>query len=319
MTHLIFRSKVLGAVLLTVTLLAGSAFGTTTGFTPDDSIFAEDELQTVQVFVEDVQDLLGVSLVIEFDPAVITPVEVTLGDFMEEGSCGAFFQWVNSETFTNTIELDAAMLGCAVDGSGNLFNITFAGVGDGTSMLNVLEQDLRDSLNDPIEFIASNGTVRYVSEITGGISFQPETVLFEEDSTCEICLDLEGVSDFMGLSVQFQFNPEVIWPLDVYSGQALDDVGCSYFLDWLNADNIVDTVEIDLALLGCSAEMDGSVICLSFQGVEFGESPLDWLDVAVRDSENNTILVNWYDGMVSYNSVVDVIPVNLGELKSIYR
>ena len=105
----------------------------------------------------------------------------------------------------------------------------------------------------------------------------------------------------------------------VFAGEDLDDVGCSYFLDWINSENVVDTVEIDLALLGCSAEVDGSLICLSFQGVEFGESPLTWLDVIVRDSENNGILVNWHNGMVLYNSAVDVVPVNFGELKSIYR
>lgn len=314
-----FGTKVLGVVVLTTVLLAGPVLGTTTGFTPENPIFAGEDLQTIQVFVEDVEDLLGVSMVIGFDPAVVTPVAVTLGELMEQGPCGAFFQWVNSDDFINTIELDAAMLGCSVEGSGFLFNMTFAGVGDGTSVLDFLEVDLRNSINEPIEFTALIGMVSYVTEVTADIRFHPDSVLFEEDSTCEICLVVEGVTDFMGLSLEFQFNPDVIWPLAVYAGQALDEVGCSYYLDWLNEGNIEDKVEIDMALLGCSTDADGPMICLTFQGVEFGESPLTWLEVIVRDSDNNNILVNWHDGMVSYNSAVDVVPVKFGELKSIYR
>ncbi len=319
MIHFNSAAKTLSLVIMGTVFLAGTALGATLGFTPDNPVFAGEDLQTIQVLVEDVEDLLGASLTIEFDPAVVSPVGVSLGGLMADGSCGAFFQWVNASDFTNTIELDAAMLGCTVGGSGVLFDITFEGVATGTSELVVLEEDLRDSINDPIEFTSSNGSLSYVAEVTGDIRFEPDNVLFEEDSTCEICIDLEGVTDFMGLSVEFQFDPSVIWPLAVFSGDTLDDTGCPYFLDWINTGSVVDTVEIDLALLGCSADVDGPMICLTFQGVAFGESPLTWLDVLVRDSENNSILVNWHDGMVSYNSAVDVVPVNFGELKSIYR
>ena len=319
MFHLTSGSRVWEIVVLAMVLVAGSAFGSTVSFTPDHSTFVGEDLQTIQVFVEDVTDLLGASMVIGFDPAVVTPVGVTLGEFMDDGPCGAFFQWVNWNDFTNTIEVDAAMLGCSVEGSGFLFDITFAGVGDGISALTVVSGDLRDSINYPIEFTSSDGAVTYFSEVNSDIRFQPESVLFEEDNTTEICLSLENVSDFMGLSVEFHFDPEVIWPLAVYGGPALAETGCSHFLEWINEANIVDTVAIDLALLGCSADVNGSMICLTFQGVQYGESPLTWLDVDVRDSENSDIPVNWHDGMVLYNSAVDVETVNLDELKSIYR
>ncbi len=97
------------------------------------------------------------------------------------------------------------------------------------------------------------------------------------------------------------------------------DAGCNYFLDWLNSGDFVDSVEIDTALLGCSAAMDGPLICITFQGVEFGDSPLTWLEVDVRDSDNEIVLINTFDGMVMYSPAVANLPTSLGGLKAIYR
>ena len=65
--------------------------------------------------------------------------------------------------------------------------------------------------------------------------------------------------------------------------------------------------------------MDGPLICITFQGVEFGDSPLNWLEVDVRDSDNEIVLINTFDGMVMYSPAVAKLPTSLGGLKAIYR
>ncbi len=319
MIRIFTRNCIRGTIVITAVMLAGSALGTSVGLGPDNPTFVGGDLQTIEIFVEDVQDLLGATLVLEFDPTVVNPVGVSLGDFMSQGPCSAFFQWINSGDYTNTLELDAAMLGCSVAGSGVLFEIVFAGVGAGTSQLNFLTTELRDNLNFPIEIAAVDGAITYLPEVLAGLMFHPESVFFDEDLTTEICLKMENVSNFMGMSVEFQFDPEVIWPTSVLGGPGLADASCPYYLNWLNAGEVVNTVELDLALLGCSTDANGAMVCIVFEGVDFGESPLTWLSGTIRNNENENILINLFDGMVLYSPTVAVETVSFGSMKTMYR
>lgn len=314
--NLKLRAMIMAAVAILVT--AGSAAATTLSFTPDNPMFSGPDLQTIQVVVDEVDDLLAASFVVGFDPAVVTPVAVTPGDLISDGGCAYFLDWLNNDDFIDTIEVDAAMLGCTTAGGGVLLNITFAGVGSGTSALNLIEVDFRDGVNGPIPTILEEGAVTYLTEISANLNFRPEFVLFEEDGTTEICLNLEGVEDFLSMTVEFSFDPAVISPLSISAGTALQNAGCLYYLDWLNFGNFLNTMELDLALLGCTATMDGPTICVIFQGIGFGESPLTWLNVELRDSNNQSIPINTFDGVVMYNSAVDNTPITLDGLKSLY-
>jgi hypothetical protein len=312
-------TKWMGILVPVLLVMAGTAWGTTLSFNPENSYFSGDEQYTVSVMLDSVEDLLGASLVLTYDPAVVAPVAVTSGQFLNDGPCSLFFQWLNAGDPAGTIEIDSAMLGCTIDGGGVLMEITFAGVGAGSSQLAVQFADLRDSQNAPIPVLLEEGWVTYVPEITANLTFLPEAVVFEEDGTAEICLNLLGVPDFLGMSVVFGFNPAVIVPVAVEGGPALQNAGCPYFLDWLNSGDYVNTMELDMALLGCSEAVDGAVVCVTFQGVESGESPLTWLAVDVRNSGNGIVPVNTVDGVVLYNSAVSTTPTTFDGLKSVYR
>ncbi len=120
------------------------------------------------------------------------------------------------------------------------------------------------------------------------------------------------------MSVEFQFDPAVITPIEVTPGQVLLDAGCPFFLDWVNVDSFLNTMLIDTAFLGCTQAVEGPMVCITFQGVEYGESSLTWLLSDVRDSNNEGILIRTSDGMVLFNSAVNNTPVTWGGLKSLY-
>lgn len=293
------------------------ASATTLTFDPVDGAFAEGEQYTVQVVVDDVADLLGASLVVEFDPAVVMPLAVTAGGMLDDAGCGYFFDWINPDGFTNTVAVDLAFLGCTHTGGGALAQITFVGTGFGTSPLTLQDVDLRDGQNAPIAVDVAPGSVTYQPAVYLG--FNPESSLTDEEGQAEVCISLSGIDDFLGLSLEFQFDPAVITPVSVSAGAAIEGAGCGYYLDWINSDTFTSTVAVDLALLGCSPAMDGDVICLVFQGVESGESPLEWLEAEVRDSLNAPVPVILSGGSVLYNSAVDTQPSTLGALKAVYR
>lgn len=306
-------------VAMAVLLLAGSATATTLSFTPDNPLFIGPELQTVQVSVDDVTDLLAASFVVGFDPAVVIPVAVSSGELIDDGPCPYFFQWMNPDGFTDTIEVDAAMLGCTTAGGGALLNITFAGVETGTSALTLIDVDFRDGQNNQMDVTLEVGAVSYLAEIAANISFQPESVVFDQEGTGEICLAVDGVEDFLGMTVEFTFDPAVITPVSIAAGSALQDAGCPFFLDWVNSGDFLNSMQLDMALLGCTVPIDGPLVCVTLQGVGLGESPLTWLNVEVRDGNNENVLINTFDGMVVYDPAVGNTPVTLDALKSIYK
>ncbi len=314
-----FNRMVMMAAALGFLLLAGPATATTLEFAAPETWFMGADEWTVEVVVDQVDDLLGASLTISFDPAVITPVDVGLGGLITGAGCNPFFDWVNDDDFIDTIELDTALFGCTASGGGTLVTVTFAGVASGTSPLTLTTVDLRDSVNEPIAVETVPGSVTYLTQAEATLTFQPGSVLFDEDGTTEICLNLSGVADFLGASVSFGFDPEVIMPTGVTPGAGLLDAGCAFFLDWVNLDGITDTMVIDTALLGCHGPFDGPLVCVQLQGINYGESPLTWLQVQVRDSNNDPVPVNLVDGVVLYNAAVSTTPVNLDELKAIYR
>jgi len=308
---------------VTLVLLSGLGWGACEAATvqvqPTHAIFVGTDQQTVDFVVADAPDLLGVSLTIQFDPAVVTPVSAYPGEVLNQATCPAFFSWVNDDDFVDTIVLDMALLGCTENAAGALFSIDFEGVASGTTDLAMIDLQLRDGSNDPIPVEGINGSLTYYEGVLANLRFQPENVLFEEDGTCEICLNLENVDDFLGMSVNFQFDPTILLPVSVEAGPALSAAGCPFYLDWLNQGSVDGTVGVDVALLGCHVPMDGDVICITFQGQSYGTTSLDWLNVQVRDGENNPVPVNLFGGEVLYDPVVWVEPVEMGDLKARYR
>ncbi len=168
--------RILVPAMVALALLGGNALATTIGFAPENPTFVEDNLQTIAVMVDEVDDLLAFSMAVGFDPAVVTPVAVTAGEMLTDGPCDMFFMWLNSDDFVDTIEVDAAHLGCTSSGGGILFEITFAGIATGMTALSIQDLDVRDGLNAPIEADSLPGAVTYLSIIPAHLSFLPEAV-----------------------------------------------------------------------------------------------------------------------------------------------
>jgi hypothetical protein len=307
------------ALLLLAAGAGGDARAATLKVQPSHATFIGADHQTLDFVATDAIDMLGVSVTVQFDPAVVTPVGLLPGDGITGAPCSFFFQWVNQGSFVNTIQLDMAFLGCTDDVTGSLFSIEFAGVADGTSPIDIIELDLRDGDNQPIQAEAINGSLTYLAEVLSTLSFQPENVFFEEDGTCQICLNLSNVADFLGMSVEFAYDPAIIEPVAVAPGPVLLGAGCPFFLDWVNEGSAGGTVVVDMALLGCHGPVDGDMVCITFQGVAYGTTPLTWGDVFVRDGLNAEVPVNLQPGEVNYNPAVAVTPVTFDGLKARYQ
>ncbi|MBD3222611.1 hypothetical protein GF314_15355 [bacterium] len=308
------RLAVLGVLIL---VGVTPALGVTLSFDPANATFIGDAQQTVAVMADQIDDLLGATLTITYDPAVVTAADVAPGTLIDDAPCSYFFD-VTMDT-PGEVRIDVAFFGCTASGTGALVTVTFEGAGGGTSPLVITGTDLRDSENEIIDVAVEDGSITYVPEITSALAFTPDPAYTDETGTVEVCLELTDVADFLGMSVEFGFDPMIVVPTAVTAGPALEGFGCDYYLTWVDAGEIVDSVQIDTALLGCSGPVDGSLVCITFEGVDPGESPLTWLAVDVRSSDNAPVPVNTTDGTIVYDQAIATETASLSTIKSRFR
>lgn len=299
-------------------VLATSAAAVTLTFDPETATFTGDAQQTLEVMIDDAGGLLGASLAIAYDPAVVQIVGVTPGDVVVGASCSHFIDWELDEDQAGVVVVDLAMFGCVMEGAGSLFGFTFAGVGAGTSAVTIASGELRDEFNEPVEFTSGSATLVYGVE-TGLVEFTPTPAYVGEEGTAEVCVMLSEVAVFQGVSFEFGFDPDVAVPTAMMPGALLTDSGCGFFLDWLNEDGFVDTVAVDLALLGCQAVGDGVLVCITFTGVAEGESPLTWIHADVRDGENMSVPIESVPGALYYDPAVATQGTSWSAVKALYR
>ena len=193
---------------LLLVLLAGYLFGWTSpasaqvplGPHPAVDRFYCEEILEVSFDVGAVNDLRGMTLDLGFDPAVISPLSVLAGDFVNSGACGSFVQWLNQNPGENHLSIDLAMLGCSLSGSGELLKIQFVGVANGTSPLTVNSVELRDGLNHVISALPVNSEVEYRCPRPGMLSFLPDDGSFSCGETLAVEVALGSDIDWDSFS-----------------------------------------------------------------------------------------------------------------------
>ncbi len=132
-------------------------------FVPDASEIDCHETVTVDIVIDDAAtDLHGFSLVLEFDSSIIEPYQVSAGDLILDAPCDHYLIWRSQGAVSDSVAVDVATLGCAVDGPGTIMQVVFGGVGPGTSFLRCRAGLFRNSLNLPIAVTCGEATITNV-------------------------------------------------------------------------------------------------------------------------------------------------------------
>jgi len=128
---------------------------------PSCSFSGSDTLYAYAVIDPAVTDLKGYTFTLKFDPAVIYPVSVEPGPLIDGAACSPSFFWVNQFAIGDSVKADMALLGCSVDGPGEILKIGFVGVSDGVSPLTCYDTTMRHSDNTPIVHSCTPGSITY--------------------------------------------------------------------------------------------------------------------------------------------------------------
>jgi general secretion pathway protein D len=131
------------------------------GFNPAQVSVKAGETTTVELTVQNAQDLFSVPLLLQFDPAVISVEDVRQGGFLAAGTQPiAIVQRVDKERGQAIISATRMPNTPGVSGSGTLFGIVVRGIKTGTSKLSILQVNARDSQQRPAQLVGTEATIQ---------------------------------------------------------------------------------------------------------------------------------------------------------------
>jgi len=170
-TSLLLKSVFLLLMILLstslLTELSNSATATVYVY-PSSSTVVVGQTFSVDIRISAVSDLYGWEFKLGWNPDLLNVVDVTEGPFLKQGGSTFFTKKVNNTL--GYILVDCTLLGDVpgVNGEGTLAIVKFYAEKEGTSVLDLYDTKLVNSLEQPITHTANDGSVT-VSKPVGGI------------------------------------------------------------------------------------------------------------------------------------------------------
>ncbi|MCL5289353.1 MAG: hypothetical protein M1453_15325 [Acidobacteria bacterium] len=130
-------------------------------FEPQALNLKPGETATVNVVVEDVKDLFSIPMLLQYNPAVISVEEVRHGGFLSGGTQEiAIVQQIIKEKGQAIISATRQPNTPGIGGTGTLVGVVIRGVAAGSSKLQIVQVNAKDSAQKPIPLVAGEATVQ---------------------------------------------------------------------------------------------------------------------------------------------------------------
>ena len=235
---------------------------------------------TVNILVEEVTDLRGASITLNFDPAQLQYNSSADGGFIP----GAFLPAPTVDNVNGSVTLDLASLSSCASGTGTIMTVTFDTVGAGNSTITFETTTLRD--NDNNEIVHTKGSGCLISINVSHIELMPELQGVDQGSQATVSVEVEDVTDLRGASITLNFDASKLQ----YASSADGGFIPGAFLPAPTVDNINGSVTIDLASLSSYASGTGTIMTVTFDTIEAGTSIVTFGTTTLRDKDNNEIV-----------------------------
>jgi hypothetical protein len=135
--------------------------------------------------------------------------------------------------------------------------------------------------------------------------------------TIDVVLD-GATTDLRGFSLVFEYDNSIITPNGVTTGGLVATAACPSFLSWVGPASS-DSLQVDVANLGCSTSGPGTILSIVFEGESSGTSSIGIRNGELRDGTNTPIAFTSNVVTVHYDCAVPVDEASWGALKAIYR
>lgn len=142
----------------------GNAQGTTNAtleFTPATISMKAGDTMTVGLAVNNAHDLYSVPILLQYNPAVIQVEDVRNGGFLSGGTQNiAIVHQENAQQGQTVISATRSPNTPGISGSGTLFGIVIKAIAPGTSQLQIVQVNARDSQQKPIAITTETASVQ---------------------------------------------------------------------------------------------------------------------------------------------------------------
>ncbi|HEV2297082.1 MAG TPA: cohesin domain-containing protein [Candidatus Acidoferrales bacterium] len=143
---------------------AGNAPGTggaSLQFQPDTVSLKTGDTMTVGLAVSNAQDLFSIPLLLQYNPAVIQVTDIRNGGFLSGGTEDiAVVHQENQQQGQSVVSATRQPNTPGISGSGTLLGIVIKAIAPGTSQLQIVQVNARDSQQRPISLSTGSATIR---------------------------------------------------------------------------------------------------------------------------------------------------------------
>ncbi len=131
-------------------------------FEPANAALKPGDTATLGLAVSNVNDLYSIPLLIHYNPAVIQVEEVRNGGFLSGSSTQeiAIVQRIDQQKGDIVVSATRQPKSPGVNGSGTLLGIVIRGVAPGTSALQILQVNARDSQQRTVPMVSQEATIQ---------------------------------------------------------------------------------------------------------------------------------------------------------------
>lgn len=130
-------------------------------FTPSTISLKAGDTMTIGLAVENAHDLFSIPLLLQYNPAVIQIEDVRNGGFLSGGTQNiAIVHQENAQQGQAVISATRSPNTPGINGSGTLFGIVIKAIAPGTSQLQIVQVNARDSQQRPLAITSGAATVQ---------------------------------------------------------------------------------------------------------------------------------------------------------------
>ena len=138
-----------------------AAAGGALQFQPDTVALKPGDTMTVGLVVNNAHDLFSIPLLLQYNPAVIQVTDIRNGGFLSGGTEDiAVVHQENQQQGQSIVSATRQPNTPGISGSGTLLGIVIKAIAPGTSQLQVVQVNARDSQQRPISLSAGSATIR---------------------------------------------------------------------------------------------------------------------------------------------------------------
>ena len=295
-------SMILLVFLISTTSLSVFAVTPNLELTPAFQSVSVGSQVTIDVVVEDVTDLRGASIILNFAASNLQYASSDDGDFIPNDT----LQVKSIDNTNGSVTLDIAGLGesgyHSGTGTGTIITVVFDTVDAGDTNITFGVTQLRDKNNNEIIHTQGNGCLISIS--IPHIELTPEIQGLDQGSPAAISVEIEDAVNLQGASITLNFDPAQLQYVSSADGGFIPDAD----LMEGNIDNTNGTVTLDIAGLGATAYAsgNGTIMTINFDTIKAGNSIVTFGTTILRNKDNDEIIHTTGNG-----SIVTIDPPSL--------